>query len=155
MRHNSRPPGRYRRWHAQDRGGISVFAAIVAVPLLAVGGLLVVDGTGKLRASERADAVAMEAARAGAQAIDPSQAIEGEAVVADPDAATAAVHAYLRRAGVDGTVSFTSGGTRLQVQVSDAYDTKFLTIVGVSQMAVTGHGQAALLHGITAPQEGP
>ncbi|NUK85598.1 pilus assembly protein TadG-related protein [Streptomyces lunaelactis] len=155
MGHNSRAWARYRRWQGRDRGGISVFAAIIAVPLLALGGLLVVDGTGKLRATERADALAMEAARAGAQAIDPAQAIEGDAVVAAPQAAAAAVRAYLGRAGVSGAVTFTGGGTRLQVTVHDAYDTKFLPLIGVSQMPVTGQGQATLLHGITVPEEGP
>ncbi|MEV6400959.1 hypothetical protein AB0M39_40330 [Streptomyces sp. NPDC051907] len=145
----------YRRLRARDRGGVSVFAAIVTVPLLALGGLLVVDGAGRLRAAERADALAMEAARAGAQAIDPARAVEGDGVVADPAAATVAVQAYLRRAGVDGSVVFADGGARLQVTVADAYDTKVLALVGVSQLAVTGHGQAVLLHGVTTPQEGP
>ncbi|MFI1400947.1 pilus assembly protein TadG-related protein [Streptomyces sp. NPDC020681] len=149
------PPGGSRLRQAPDRGGISVFAAIVTVPLLALGGLLVVDGTGKLRATERADALAVEAARAGAQAIDPSKAIAGDAVVADPIAATAAAQSYLDRAGVSGAISFSGDGTHLQVTVTDAYDTKFLTLVGVSQMAVTGHGQAVLLHGITVPEESP
>ncbi|WP_346342020.1 pilus assembly protein TadG-related protein, partial [Streptomyces sp. SID2563] len=52
-----------------DRGGIAVYSAIITVALLAVIGITV-DGGGKLRATERADAIAMEAARAGGQAID-------------------------------------------------------------------------------------
>ncbi|WP_328863267.1 pilus assembly protein TadG-related protein [Streptomyces sp. NBC_00306] len=148
-------PVRYRRWSARDRGGISVFAAIVTVPLLVLGGLLVVDGTGKLRAAERADNVAMEAARAGAQAIDPQQAIPGNKVTVDPLSAASAVRAYLARAGVSGSVRVSDGGTRLQVDVQDSYDTTFLTLVGVSTLPVTGHGQAAVLVGITTPEEGP
>jgi hypothetical protein len=131
-----------------------VFAAIVTVPLLVLGGLLVVDGTGKLRAVQRADAVAMEAARAGAQAIDPAQAVEGAAVVADPAAAAAAARAYLQRAGTGGSVTVTADGTQVQVTVHDTYQTRFLTLVGVTHMQATGHGQAALLHGVTDPEEG-
>jgi hypothetical protein len=144
---------RYRCWLSRDRGGISVFAAIVTVPLLALGGLLAVDGLGKLRATERADALAMEAARAGAQAIDPAQAIVGDAVVADRTAAAAAAQAYLERAGTDGAVAIVAGGTRVQVTVRGSYETRFLTVVGVSSMPVAGHGQAALLHGVTNPED--
>ncbi|MGW0778416.1 pilus assembly protein TadG-related protein [Streptomyces sp. NPDC002835] len=148
-----RAPRRYRQ-DAHDRGGVSVFVAIVAVPLLILGGLLVVDGTGKLRTAQRADALAMEAARAGAQAIDPGQAVGGDGVVADPASAAAAAHAYLSRAGVSGDVTIGAGGSRVEVIVHARYRTRFLTLVGVTAMPATGHGQASLLHGVTAPQEG-
>ncbi|WP_204165791.1 hypothetical protein [Streptomyces sp. NEAU-S7GS2] len=137
---------------SDDRGGISVFVAIITVPLLVLGGLLVVDGLGRLRAVERADALALEAARAGAQGIDASQAVPGTAIKADPRAAAAAARTYLSRAGVQGTVTVQSG-TRLSVSVHDTYATKFLSLVGVSSVPVDGHGRAALLYGITVPEK--
>lgn len=137
----SRVTGRMRR----DDGGIVVFTAICVVALLGIIGL-VLDGGGKLRATERADAVAFEAARAGGQAIDPAAAVTGEAIRVDPQAAAAAAHAYLSRASVSGRVSFSQNNSRLTVTVTDTYDTRFLPVVGIGSMPVSGHGSATLLH---------
>jgi Flp pilus assembly protein TadG len=134
-----------------DRGGIAVFTAIVAVVLLGIIGL-VVDGGGKLQATERADAQAMEAARAAGQAIDPSAAITGTAIRVDPQAAQAAAWAYLNKAGVTGRVSISDDRTMLTVTVSETYATKFLPVVGIGSMNVTGTGTATLLHGVNQPQ---
>lgn len=142
-----------RRTLRDDRGSLSIFVAIITVPLLALGGLLAVDGLGRLRAVERADALALEAARAGAQGIDAGQAVPGTAIKADPRAAAAAARTYLSRAGVQGTVTTVSGGNALQVSVSDSYRTKFLSLVGVTSVPVAGHGQARLLYGIAVPQK--
>lgn len=60
---NPTPHPAARRHGRGDRGGIAVFVAICTVVLLAIAGL-VLDGGGKLRATERADALALEAARA-------------------------------------------------------------------------------------------
>ncbi|MFG2716221.1 hypothetical protein ACGFX2_37675 [Streptomyces goshikiensis] len=135
----------------EDRGGIAVYTAIVTIALLGIIGLAI-DGAGKLRATERADAVAMEAARAAGQGIDPAAAVAGETLRADPEAATAAARAYLARAGTQGSVSLSSDGTRLTVTVSDTYATKFLSVAGISSMSVSGHGSARLLHGVTQPE---
>ncbi|MFJ2745418.1 hypothetical protein ACIO3O_37815 [Streptomyces sp. NPDC087440] len=131
---------------------MSIFVAIVTVPLLLLGGLLVVDATGKLRADERADAVAMEAARAAAQAIDGAALLGQGKTAADPATATGAAQGYLARAGVTGQVAVAGGGTRITVTVDDTYATKFLSLAGVNSLAVSGHGQAALLHGVLTPQ---
>ncbi|WP_060903236.1 pilus assembly protein TadG-related protein [Streptomyces europaeiscabiei] len=134
-----------------DRGGVTVFVAVCVVALIGIIGVAV-DGGSKMRATERADYLAGEAARAGGQAIDPAQAIPGEAIVVDPQAAVAAARAYLAAAGVGGTVSVSGDGTTLTVTVADAYETKFLPVVGIGSLAVTGHATATLLHGVTAPE---
>ncbi|MFI5831991.1 pilus assembly protein TadG-related protein [Streptomyces sp. NPDC051578] len=134
-----------------DEGGIAIYTAIVTVALLGIIGLAI-DGGGKLRATERADAVAMEAARAAGQAIDPATAITGGQVRADPAAAQAAAQAYLTRAGTQGTTALSGDGTRLTVTVHDTYNTKFLAIAGIGSMGVSGHGTARLLYGVTQPQ---
>lgn len=36
--------------------------------------------------------------------------------------------------------------------MNDAYPTKFLSVVGIGSMDVTGHGNARLLHGVTQPE---
>ncbi len=142
-----------RLWPAaadRDRGGITVHLAVCVVPLLAIVGL-VVDAGGRLNAVEAADAAAMEAARAGAQAIDAGQAITGQAVVVDPEAARAAAQAYLRSTGLSGRVAVSGDRRTLTVTVHTSYPTRFLPVVGIGSLPVTGHGQATLLHGVTGP----
>ncbi|MEU1623129.1 pilus assembly protein TadG-related protein [Streptomyces sp. NPDC005722] len=134
-----------------DRGGVAVFVAICTVVLLAIAGL-VLDGGGKLRATERADALALEAARAGGQALDPAAAVTGAAIRVDPAAAEAAATEYLRQAGVHGTVNVSPDRSELSVTVDTAYATRFLHVIGIGSMDVTGHGTATLLHGVDQPE---
>ncbi|MFE4413228.1 TadE/TadG family type IV pilus assembly protein [Streptomyces sp. NPDC056821] len=136
-----------------DRGGVTVFVAVCVMALIGIIGVAV-DGGSKMRAVERADYIAGEAARAGGQAIDPAEAINGTAIVVDPQDAQAAAQAYLRSAGATGTVSVSGDGKTLNVTVTGTYDTKFLSVVGISSLPVSGQGKATLLHGVTAPDEG-
>jgi len=140
-----RPPAADR-----DRGSITVHLAVCVVPLLAIVGL-VIDAGGRLNAVETADAAAMEAARAGAQAIDADQAITGQAMVVDPETAHAAARAYLHSTGLSGRVTVSDDRRTLTVTVHTSYPTRFLPVVGIGSLPVTGHGQATLLHGVTGP----
>lgn len=140
---------RARRW--DDRGGVTVFVAVCVVALIGIIGVAV-DGGGKMRATERADHVAGEAARAGGQAIDPAAAISGESIVVKPQDAVAAAQAYLHSVGATGAVSVSADGKTLTVRTTAAYATKFMPVVGIGSMPVTGHGSARLLHGVTAPE---
>ncbi|MFC8520446.1 pilus assembly protein TadG-related protein [Streptomyces sp. NPDC057257] len=144
---------RILRRPCDDRGGVTVFVAVCVVALIGIIGLAV-DGGSTMRATERADYLAGEAARAGGQAIDPADAINGTAIDVDPQAAVAAAQAYLRSAGATGSVSVSGNGTTLTVTVTDTYATKFLSVAGIGSLPVTGQGKATLLHGVTAP-EGP
>ncbi|WP_122614556.1 pilus assembly protein TadG-related protein [Streptomyces sp. Tu 4128] len=137
------------RW--DDRGGVTVFVAVCVVALIGIIGVAV-DGGGKLRATERADHVAGEAARAGGQALDPAAAISGESIVVKPQDAVAAAQSYLRSVGATGTVNVSADGRTLTVHTTGTYATKFLPVVGIGSMPVTGHGSATLLHGVTAPE---
>lgn len=132
-----------------DRGGISLFVAIITVPLLLLGGLFAVDSFGITGAHERASNVATEAARAAAQAIDPAKAITGDAVVAEPSDATKAAHAYLNKAGASGKVTLTEGGHRITVTVTDTYSAKFAP----TSWTVRASSSATLLHGTTQPDK--
>jgi Flp pilus assembly protein TadG len=134
-----------------DRGGVTVFVAVCVLALIGIIGIAI-DGGSKMRATERADYIAGEAARAGGQAINAAEAISGNAIVADPQDAAGAAQAYLRSAGATGTVSVSGDGKTLTVNVSGSYDTKFLSVVGIGSLSVTGHGKATLLHGVTAPE---
>ncbi|MET7474654.1 Tad domain-containing protein [Streptomyces sp. NPDC005648] len=145
----------HRRWlrgaRPDDRGGVTVFVAVCVIALIGIIGVAV-DGGSKMRATERADYVAGEAARAGGQAIDSAEAINGRAITVNPQDAQAAAQAYLRSAGATGTVSVSGDGTTLTVVVTGTYDTKFLSVVGIGSLSVTGHGTATLLHGVAAPE---
>ncbi|WP_405933674.1 TadE/TadG family type IV pilus assembly protein [Streptomyces sp. NBC_00827] len=133
-----------------ERGGVTVFVAVCVLALLGIIGVAV-DGGSKMRATERADYLAGEAARAGGQAIDPAEAISGNAIVVDPQDAQAAGQAYLKSVGATGTISVSGDGKTLTVTITGSYDTKFLSVVGIGSLSVTGHGTATLLHGVTAP----
>ncbi|WP_314223634.1 pilus assembly protein TadG-related protein [Streptomyces zaehneri] len=140
-----------RQGRLDDRGGVTVFVAVCVVALIGIIGVAV-DGGSKMRAVERADYIAGEAARAGGQAIHPAEAINGDPIVVDPQNAQAAAQAYLRSAGATGTVSVSGDGKTLHVRVTGTYDTKFLSVVGIGSLSVSGQGKATLLHGVTAPE---
>ncbi|MFF1400683.1 hypothetical protein ACFVZD_44000 [Streptomyces sp. NPDC058287] len=133
-----------------DRGGISIFVAIIAGPLIVLAGLLTVDAFGALRARENADALAIEAARAAQQAIDLNQAIPSKGVRVDPDAATAAARTYLARAGARGTVRIGAGGRRITVTVTGSYRGKFYPHTYTHQVT----SSATLLFGTMQPEDG-
>lgn len=81
-------PAEARRLRS-SRGSITPFALIVSIALLALGGL-VIDGGRVLNSKGRALAYAEEAARAGAQMIDPTE----ERAVLDPELAVRAAADY-------------------------------------------------------------
>lgn len=142
---------RIRQARGDDRGGVTVFVAVCVFALIGIIGVAV-DGGSKMRATERADYIAGEAARAGGQALDPADAINGTAIDVDPRAAAAAAQAYLSSARASGTVSVSGDGKTLHVTVTGSYATRFLSVVGIGSLPVTGHGKAVLLHGVTAPE---
>ncbi|WP_406834862.1 pilus assembly protein TadG-related protein [Streptomyces sp. AHU1] len=128
-----------------DRGGMELFyAGVVLIAFLVIG--LVIDGGLALDSQSDADYLAQEAARAGAQQIDPAQAITGQALVLDPDAARAGARAFLTRQGLDGDVTVSADGQILTVTVHDVYHPYFASLIGVDAMPVAGHGTATLLH---------
>lgn len=145
-------PGRHRSGGAgdRDRGSVSLFFVVAAAGLLVAVGL-VVDGGGKIRASQRADAVAAEAARAGGQAADAGPAIRGQGLRLPAAAARAAARDYLAGARVEGTVTIT-GGTRLQVDTVTTYTPVFLTMIGVGPMTTTGHAEARIVRALNGEQ---
>jgi Flp pilus assembly protein TadG len=133
-----------RRLHQPDAecGAISVYLAVLVPGLLLIIGLAV-DGGAKVAATQRANAIADEAARAGGQALDISAALAGEVRV-DPAAAAAAAQDYLDRIDVQGAVTVVDGDT-LQVITSITQPTTFLGLVGISTLTVEGSGTADLV----------
>ena len=136
------------RWSsAGDGGAVTIFVAIAAVGLLALAGL-VVDGGAKVRAVQRADRVAAEAARAAGQAVDVAGVLAGREVRVDRGAAVNAAEAYLRSAGVEGSVRIVDGGAAIEVATTTSAPTVFLGLIGVPRIAVTGGAEVVLVHSI-------
>ncbi|GGM23794.1 TadE/TadG family type IV pilus assembly protein [Dactylosporangium sucinum] len=129
----------------RDDGRITVWFAILVPAFLSLVGLIV-DGGGKVRALQRADNIAAEAARAGGQAIRGALAIDGGAKEIDPTLAVAAVQAYLGALeGVTGTVTIDSAQT-LSVTVTVTYDPILLDVfAGGGTATVTGRATATLI----------
>ena len=127
-----------------ERGAVTIFVSIAVVGLLAIAGL-VVDGGAKVRAVQRADRLAAEAARAAGQAIDLRAAMAGTAVRVDRRAALAAAERYLRDAGAHGTASVSTDGRSIAVTTTATAPTVFLGLVGVAEFAVEGHAEVSLI----------
>lgn len=128
-----------RRLHRDDSGTVSMFFAILAPAYLAVFGL-VVDYGGQIRALQRADNIAAEAARAAGQGINAGQAIAGGDKVIDQAAAVTAAQAYLGSLpGVSGNVDVVDG-EHLKVTVTVSFDPVLIDLFGGT--AGTAHGDA-------------
>jgi Flp pilus assembly protein TadG len=137
-------PGHRRQQPDAERGAIGVFLAVLVPGLLLIIGLAV-DGGAKVAATQRANAIADEAARAGGQALDVSAALTGQVRV-DPAAAVAAAQDYLARNDVPGAVTVVDGDT-LRVTTTITEPTTFLGLIGISTLTVEGSGTADLVTG--------
>ncbi len=116
-----------------DRGSLSVYVAVLAVPFLLIAGL-VVDGSGGLVARQRAADLAEQAARAGANQIDLAALRDKGVRQIDDQAAKAAVDRYFNQVrGTDSGVTYDpaivahGGGERVTVTVHVAYAPIVLT----------------------------
>jgi hypothetical protein len=132
---------------APDRGSITLLMIVFFITLLTAAGL-VVDGGAKLRAAREANAIAEEAARAGAGQIDRSRAYTtGGRFVIDRSAAVAASRAYLTSSGNTGTVTV-AGAQKIRVTVTITKPTILLSAIGIRQIHVTKSATADLVQGV-------
>jgi hypothetical protein len=122
---------------------------VMTVALLALAGL-VVDGGGKLDEAAQANAVAQEAARAGAGQVDQGNAYSTGAFTVDSGQAVAAAQAYLASAGYAGSVT-PVGAESIRVVVNVTEPTRILSIIGIDSMTATGVATASLVTGVTGP----
>jgi hypothetical protein len=98
-----------------DRGSVSLWVVVMAAAVL-VTLVLIVDGGAKIRAGDRADIAAGEAARAAVIAAGPRPAAGG----GQDRLALAAAKDYLAKAGVQGSVVIlVPGRVQVTVQASD------------------------------------
>ena len=128
-----------------ERGSVTIFIAIAVVGLMAMLGLAV-DGGAKVRAAQRADRLAAEAARAAGQAVDATAALGGRAIRVDRAAARSAAQRYLAEAGAKGSADISADGRGITVRTEATVPTVFLGLVGVSEFTVSGRAEARLVH---------
>lgn len=126
---------RLRRPSAVDeRGSVSIAAAILVPALIIMFGL-VVDGGGKVAAARRADAAAVAAVRFGGDA-----AASNVAAGQNPNTvAYAAARRYL--SGASDSYTVTVRGRTLTVTTTETYNTVILQAIGIGSLQ--GHGQAS------------
>ena len=134
---------------ADETGSVSLFLVVAVLAILIAVGL-VVDGGQKLRATQRADDTAAEAARAAVQSVQPANTVRGEVPRVDATAAIYAAQQYLRRAGITGTVSVI--GDRVQVTTSTSFSPAFLSLIGLGTQTVAGRAEARLARGVDREQ---
>lgn len=129
--------GRYR-----DAGSISILIATGGLVMIILVGMAV-DLSGQVFTQQHARDIARQAARAGGQQLQPAPAIRGLGVRADPAAAVRAARTYFAASDLTGTAHVT-GGTTVVVDTTAVYTTKFLSIIGITQLTVTGHAEATI-----------
>lgn len=134
---------------AGDDGSIAPMVAVLGLAFLLVAGL-VIDASRQLNARGRALAYAEEAARAGAQSVDPAD----RNLTLDADTAAASVANYCGQAlAADSTLvtcEFTGiTGTNVTTRTETRISTSLLGIVGVSTLTAHGEGSARPLSGAT------
>lgn len=111
----------------RDDAGESSILILLLVPIVLLAGYgLSVDWAGKVRASEEAVTIAMQAARSGANAGVDSAAGEGEEVRLNRAEAYRAAQAFISQSGASGTVTTTD--TQVSVNVTVDYTPKFIPV---------------------------
>jgi hypothetical protein len=142
-----KPPAMFERPRlgppSVDRGSISLWVALMAGAIL-ITLVLIVDGGAKIRAGNRADIAASEAARAAVLAAGPRPG----GTSAQARLAVAAATAYLAKDGVQGSAVIT-GPSRVQVT---AKATDVGPISGHT-FTVTRTATAALLVGVETGEQ--
>ena len=130
-----------------ERGSVSIWMITTALTMMLLLGLGV-DLSGQVRAKERAQDIAVEAARAGGQQLDGAAALRGDGAQLDVAAAVNAANTYLAAAtDVTGNATVTAGQV-VVVDTSTTYTTTFLSIIGINSLTVTGHAEARAVRSV-------
>ncbi|MFF7637623.1 hypothetical protein ACFZB9_31435 [Kitasatospora sp. NPDC008050] len=133
----------------RDRGTISIFVALGATTLMLFLGI-VLDCGGRLRAIERTDALAEEAARVGGQQIDEGALLGGKGLKIDTAAAYAAADAYLKPYGLSAEPpdpAEPATATSITIVINTTYRTALLGLFDTPTLTVHGTGSATVVDG--------
>lgn len=129
------------RFHDDERGSITP-ALIVLVPALVLVIGLVVDGGGKVQENNRAQAIASGASRAAANSLG-SQVISNGTLTLNTFGARRTAEDYIAAAGMRGNVDVV--GDRIIVTVNTEYDTKIVSVVGITTIPVHATATAQII----------
>ena len=133
------------RWRDDERGVLSIFGAVAATALVFVAGLAY-DGGQYINTYVEANNLAESAARAGAQAADPSDLLTGRTAI-DPAAAQARVAEFLANARHSGAGRATVSGARVTVTVTLTQSAHILPVgprnISATASATTARGVEA------------
>lgn len=132
----------------RDDGNVTVFVAVIVPALIAVAGMVLDLGLA-MNTRVHALAVAEEAARAGAGALDPVQLRHGGRPSLDPQRAQAAARSYLAGIGESGTVSATADVVTVTVKIRQPAE--LLRLVGVKSFTIAGTATAVPTTSIANP----
>jgi hypothetical protein len=133
----------------RERGTITLMLLVMFLALLALAGI-VIDGGAKLDQAENANAIAQEAARAGAGMVNQSKALATGSFTVDQAQALAAALQYLAHQGYRCCVT-ADGPDAIRVMDTVTAPTHVLSIIGIDTMRSTGSATASLATGVTGP----
>ena len=133
-RHLSRP----------DRGSVTIWLALASFVMIVLVGVAV-DLSGQVYAQQHARDIAAQAARTAGQQIDAARGVRGVGAQTNTTQAIAAAKTYIASCGLSGDATITGGGTTITVTVADTYETKFLSIIGVTSLRVTGSAETRVV----------
>ena len=132
-----------RNW---EHGSVSLWMVTAAMAMIILAGLAV-DLGGQVLTRQHAGNVAAQAARVGGQQLQASRAIRGEGVRIDNTRAAAAARTYLAASDVTGTVQL-RGSAAVVVHTAATYHTKFLGVIGIDQVHVTGSAESRIVRAL-------
>ena len=128
----------------RDKGSVTIWLAVASFVMIVLVGVAV-DLSGQVYAQQHARDIAAQAARTAGQQIDASLGVRGIGAQTNTAQAIAAATSYIAAAGMEGDASVTGGGTTITVSVVDTYETKFLSIIGLTRLRVTGSAETRVV----------
>jgi Flp pilus assembly protein TadG len=128
----------------RDKGSVTIWLALASFVMIVLVGVAV-DLSGQVYAQQHARDIAAQAARTAGQQIDASLGVRGIGAQTNTAEAIAAATSYIAAAGLEGDTSVTGGGTTITVRVVDTYETKFLSIIGLTRFRVTGSAETRVV----------
>jgi Flp pilus assembly protein TadG len=134
----------HRPLSRRERGSATIWLALASFVMIVLVGVAV-DLSGQVYAQQHARDVAAQAARTAGQQIDAARGVRGVGAQTDTTQAIAAAKAYIAAAGMSGDATITGGGTTITVTVADTYETKFLSIIGLQSLRVTGSAETRVV----------
>ncbi len=127
----------------QEQGSVTIWMITASLVMTILVGLAV-DLGGQVYAEQRAQDLAAQAARAGAEQLNAAAAIRGHGAVVNPSRALAAARAYLDAVPDVTGRAHLLGTNALVVDTTATYRTTFLGLIGINALTVTGHAQAQI-----------